>query len=88
VTCGQQLQVMAGRLPVTISVMDAKTTTPAATGEVKKRFCSTGSHWTSGEFRKIGTTRWICLACFKRRQAELRNLKKNQLLAAGGSAKK
>ena len=76
----------AGRLPVTISVMDAKTTT--TTGEVKKRFCSTGSHWTTGEFRKIGTTRWICLACYQRRQAELRNLKKNKLLAAGASVKK
>jgi hypothetical protein len=64
--------------------MDAKTTT---VGEVKKRFCSTGSHWTTGEFRKIGTTRWICLACYKRRQAELRNLKKNKLLAAGGAKK-
>lgn len=77
---------MAGRLPVTIRTMDAKTT--ATTTEVKKRFCSTGSHWTTGEFKKIGTTRWICLACFKRRQAELRNLKKNKLLAAGASAKK
>ena len=84
----------AGPLPVTISAMEAKT--PAAknpeakppTAEVKKRFCSTGSHWTTGEFRKIGTTRWICLACFQRRQAELRNLKKNKLLAAGASAKK
>ena len=74
----------AGPLPVTISVMEAKT----PTAEIKKRFCSTGSHWTTGEFRKIGTTRWICLACFQRRQAELRNLKKNKLLAAGGTAKK
>jgi hypothetical protein len=56
--------------------------------EVKKRFCSTGSHWTSGEFRKIGTTRWICIGCFQRRQAELRNLKKNKALAAGTSIKK
>ena len=50
--------------------------------ELKKRFCSTGSHWTTGEFRKIGTTRWICMACYQRRQAELPNLKKNQRLAA------
>jgi hypothetical protein len=78
--------MMAGRLPVTISVMDAKTM--PTTSEVKKRFCSTGSHWTTGEFRKIGTTRWICLACYQRRQAELRNLKKNKLLAAGASLKK
>lgn len=56
--------------------------------EVKKRFCSTGSHWTTGEFRKIGTTRWICMTCYKRRQAELRNLKKNQRLAAGITIKK
>ena len=75
-----------GRLPVTMSAMDAKITTPTA--EIKKRFCSTGSHWTTGEFKKIGTTRWICLACSKRRQAELRNLKKNKLLAAGATAKK
>jgi hypothetical protein len=78
--------MMAGRLPVTISVMEAKTM--PTTSEVKKRFCSTGSHWTTGEFRKIGTTRWICLACYQRRQAELRNLKKNKLLAAGASLKK
>ena len=77
-------QVMARRLPDTISPMEAK----PATTEIKKRFCSTGSHWTTGEFRKIGTTRWICLACYKRRQAELRNLTKNKLLAAGGPAKK
>ena len=53
------------------------------TGEIKKRFCSTGSHWTTGEFRKIGTTRWICIACYQRRKAELRNLAKNKLLAVG-----
>jgi len=52
--------------------------------EVKKRFCSTGSHWTTGEFRKIGTNRWICLPCYNRRKAELRNLAKNKKLAAKG----
>jgi len=57
------------------------------TAEVKKRFCSTGSHWTTGEFRKIGTTRWICVACYERRKAELRNLAKNKLLAARVSTK-
>ena len=56
--------------------------------EVKKRFCSTGSHWTSGEFRKIGTARWICMTCYQQRKAELRNLARNKLLAAGKLAKK
>lgn len=56
--------------------------------EVKKRFCSTGSHWTLGEFRKIGTARWICLTCYQQRKTELRNLTKNKLLAAGRFAKK
>ena len=55
--------------------------------EVKKRFCSTGSHWASGEGRKIGTTRWICATCFLRRKTELRNLAKNKRLAAGGRPK-
>lgn len=52
------------------------------TQEVKRRFCSTGSHWTTGEFRKIGTVRWICEACYQRRKVELRNLAKNKALAA------
>ncbi|MDO8596042.1 MAG: hypothetical protein Q7R45_05405 [Sulfuricaulis sp.] len=52
--------------------------------EVKKRFCSTGSHWATGEFRKIGANRWICASCFAQRKAELRNLSKNKRLAAGG----
>ncbi|OFZ72206.1 MAG: hypothetical protein A2W04_06665 [Betaproteobacteria bacterium RBG_16_64_9] len=51
--------------------------------EEKRRFCSTGSHWTTGEFRKIGTVRWICMACYRRRKAELRNLPRNKMLAAG-----
>jgi hypothetical protein len=55
--------------------------------EVKKRFCSTGSHWATGEGRKIGTTRWICAACYQRRKTELRNLAKNKRLAAGGRPK-
>lgn len=50
--------------------------------ENKKRFCSTGSHWVTGEFRKIGSVRWICMACYERRRAELRNLAKNKRLAA------
>ncbi len=57
-------------------------------GEVKKRFCSTGSHWAVGEFRKIGTNRWICSACYQQRKNELRNLAKNKRLAAGKVAKK
>ena len=56
-------------------------------GEVKKRFCSTGSHWTTGEFRKIGTNRWICQPCYERRKVELRNLAKNKKLAAGVGSK-
>ena len=56
--------------------------------EVKKRFCSTGSHWAVGEFRKIGTNRWICAACFQQRKTELRNLAKNKLLAAGKPSKR
>jgi len=52
--------------------------------EVKKRFCSTGNHWTSGKFRKIGAVRWICDACYQQRKAELRNLSRNKILAAGG----
>ncbi len=51
--------------------------------EIKKRFCSTGSHWTTAEFRKIGTVRWICMACYRTRQAELRNLPRNRALALG-----
>ena len=51
--------------------------------EIKKRFCSTGSHWAIGEFRKIGTNRWICSACYQQRKTELRNLAKNKRLAAG-----
>ena len=49
-------------------------------GEDNRRLLAEGIK--SGEFRKIGTTRWICMACYQRRQAELRNLKKNQRLAA------
>jgi hypothetical protein len=56
--------------------------------EIKKKFCSTGSHWAIGEGRKIGTTRWICAACFQRRKTELRNLAKNKKLAARGPAKR
>jgi hypothetical protein len=51
--------------------------------EEKRRFCSTGSHWTTGEFKKIGTVRWICMACYRRRKAELRNLPRNKMLATG-----
>ena len=57
-------------------------------GEVKKRFCSTGSHWAVGEGQKIGTTRWICAACYLRRKKELRNLAHNKRLAAGTAVKK
>ena len=57
-------------------------------GEIKKRFCSTGSHWAVGEGRKIGATRWICEACYLRRKTELRNLPKNKRLAARHSAKR
>jgi hypothetical protein len=56
--------------------------------EIKKKFCSTGSHWATGEGRKIGTTRWICAACYARRKTELRNLSKNKKLAARGPAKR
>ena len=52
--------------------------------EVKKRFCSTGNHWTSGKFRKIGAVRWICPVCYQQRKTELRNLPKNKMLAARG----
>jgi hypothetical protein len=55
--------------------------------EVKRRFCSTGSHWTSAEFKKIGTVRWICIACYRTRQAELKNRARNQRLAAAAAAK-
>jgi hypothetical protein len=55
--------------------------------EVKKRFCSTGSHWAAGEFRKIGANRWICASCYAQRKAELRNLARNKKLAAGGRSK-
>ncbi len=51
-------------------------------GAAKTRFCTTGSHWTTAEFRKIGPIRWICAACYARRKAELRNLPGNKLLAA------
>ena len=57
-------------------------------GEVKKRFCSTGSHWMAGEGHKIGTTRWICAACWQQRKNELRNLARNKRLAAGAPSKK
>jgi hypothetical protein len=56
-------------------------------GEIKKRFCSTGSHWAPGEGRKIGATRWICEVCYQRRKAELKNLARNRRLAAGKSIK-
>jgi hypothetical protein len=55
--------------------------------EVKRRFCSTGSHWTSAEFKKIGTVRWICIACYRTRQAELKNRARNQRLAAIAASK-
>ena len=55
--------------------------------EIKKKFCSTGSHWATGEGRKIGATRWICAACYARRKTELRNLAKNKKLAARGPVK-
>ncbi|MBI4195291.1 MAG: hypothetical protein HY526_09455 [Betaproteobacteria bacterium] len=50
-------------------------------GEVRRRFCSTGSHWTAQEFRKIGVNRWICLSCYQQRKTELRNLARNKRLA-------
>ena len=50
--------------------------------EIKKRFCSTGSHWVTGEGQKIGTARWICAACYAQRKSELRNLARNKRLAA------
>jgi hypothetical protein len=56
--------------------------------DAKKRFCTTGSHWTGAEFRKIGTNRWICATCYDRRKAELRNLANNKALAAGGGPTK
>lgn len=52
-------------------------------GDTKMRFCSTGSHWTAEEFRKVGTVRWLCMPCYLKRKAELRNLTHNKLLAAG-----
>ena len=55
--------------------------------EAKKRYCSAGSHWTTSEFLKIGSVRFICVACNKRRRAEMRNLPGNKLLAAGGGTK-
>ncbi len=57
------------------------------TEDAKKRFCSAGSHWTTAEFRKIGPVRVICLTCYNRRKAELRNLPGNKLLASGGGSK-
>lgn len=57
-------------------------------GDIQRKFCSTGSHWTSGEGRKIGATRWICAACYQRRKTELRNLAKNKKLAARAGAKR
>jgi hypothetical protein len=57
------------------------------TTEIKKRFCSTGSHWMAGEGHKIGTTRWVCASCYQQRKTELRNLARNKKLAAGGYAK-
>jgi hypothetical protein len=50
--------------------------------ETKRRFCSAGSHWTTAEFKKIGV-RMICVNCYDRRKAELRNLRSNKLLALG-----
>lgn len=49
--------------------------------EQKKRFCSTGSHWTTQKFQKIGPNRWICASCNERRKSQLRNLRKNRKLA-------
>jgi len=57
-------------------------------GDIKKRFCSTSSHWVTGEGRKIGATRWICASCYAHRKSELRNLAKNKRLAAAGPAKR
>lgn len=53
--------------------------------DTKPRFCSTGSHWTSQDFRKIGPNRWICLSCYAQRKTELRNLAKNKRLASRAS---
>lgn len=52
--------------------------------DTERRFCSTGSHWTAQEFRKVGS-RWICLSCYERRKRELRKLPRNKKLARGGS---
>lgn len=49
--------------------------------ELKKRFCSTGSHWTAQKFHKIGPNRWICASCNERRKSQLRNLRKSRKLA-------
>jgi hypothetical protein len=57
------------------------------TEEQKRRYCTTGSHWTTGEFRRIGKVRWLCAACYERRKAELRNLPRNKKLAAGTPSK-
>jgi len=46
-----------------------------------------GGTWSS-EFLRIGPVRFICVACNKRRKAELRNLPGNKLLAAGGNPKR
>jgi hypothetical protein len=56
--------------------------------EATKRYCSAGSHWTTSKFLKIGSVRFICIACNKRRKAELRNLPGNKLLAVGGGSKR
>jgi hypothetical protein len=66
----------------------ARTGKNTMVGDIKKRFCSTGSHWAIGEFRKIGTNRWICAVCYQQRKIELRNLPRNRKLAARGAAKK
>jgi len=56
------------------------------TEEIKRRFCSAGSHWTTAQFKKIGV-RMICVNCYNRRKAELRNLRSNKLLALSVGSK-
>jgi len=54
-----------------------------AATEEKKRYCSAGSHWTTSEFLKIGPVRFICVACNKRRKAELRKPARQQTAGRG-----
>jgi len=56
------------------------------TEEITRRFCSAGSHWTTAQFKKIGV-RMICVNCYNRRKAELRNLRSNKLLALSVGSK-